>query len=52
MFWTEAASFGSWQQVNENLCGDLGQVGSECKFGYPSCCYQGLRKSIQAPLTL
>lgn len=29
MFWAEAASFGSWQQVNENLYGDLVQVGSE-----------------------
>lgn len=33
-------------------CGYLGLVGIECKFGDPFCCHWGLRKSIQALLTL
>lgn len=52
MFWADATTLGSWQQVNEKPCGYLGLVGIECKFGDPFCCHWGLRKSIQALLTL
>lgn len=52
LFWADATTLGSWQQVNEKPCGYLGLVGIERKFGDPFCCHWGLRKSIQTLLTL